>query len=316
VSQPVTAYPDPPALTAGLSAAFGGTVSVIRRERNPMTSTHPSEVVSCRLADGADVRVFCKYGADRPRHLDGGHRGGVGYEAAVYRELLRPSGVSAPRFYGAYTDPGTGEVWLFVEYLARATLVSKSPHPGMVLAARWLGRFHRAFEGRPAPALNHYDASYYRAWARRTAELTVTWRDRFPWARALCKRFVEETADDLCRLPATVVHGELYPGNVLLSGDVVCPIDWESAAVGPGEIDLASLTENWPAAVASECEREYCDARWPAGPPAGFPERITAARLYWGFRWLGDAPARRGERHLWYYDQLHAVGKELGLLAR
>jgi hypothetical protein len=315
VSPSLAAYPGQPALASGLSAAFGAPVSVTGRERNVMMSTYPSEVVSCRLADAADVQVFCKYGAGRTRHLDGGHRGGVGYEATVYRDLLRPSGVSAPRYYGAYTDPGTGESWLFVEYLARADRANKRPHPCMGLTARWLGRFHRMFEGQPAPGLNRYDTDYYRVWARRTTAFAGAWGDRFPWVDALCQRFAEETADGLGRLPTTVIHGELYPGNVLVNGDTVCPIDWESAAVGPGEIDLASLIENWPVAVAAECEREYCGARWPGGAPAGFRERLAAARLYWALRWLGDGPVPAADRtHLWYYDQLHTAGRELGLL--
>jgi aminoglycoside phosphotransferase (APT) family kinase protein len=282
-----------------------------------MTSTYPSEVVSCRLADGVDVRVFCKYGADRPAHLDGGHRGGVGYEAAVYRDVLRSSGVSVPRFYSSYTDPGTGAVWLFVEYLPRAARVSKSPG-AMGLAARWLGEFHQTFEGRPAPGLNCYDADYYRAWARRAAEFASPWRHRFPWVEALCDRFAGQTAADLCRLPVTVVHGELYPCNVLVCGGAVYPIDWESAAAGPGEIDFASLTEGWPMELAAECVREYCAARWPGGAPADFGKRVAAARLYWALRWLGRPPApltdEKSRRYLRYFDQLYAAGRTLGLI--
>jgi hypothetical protein len=304
------------ALTAGLTAALGGPVEVVGRESNVHASTFPSEVVNCRLAGGEVRWVFCKYGVGSIRHLFG-HRGGVGYEAAVYRDLLAPAGVSAPRYYGAYTDPVSGDVWLFVEYLPRAARVNKSPVPGaMGLAARWLGGFHRAFAGRAVPALNAYGTDYYRGWARRAAEFAGRWRERFPWLDALCERFAGEVVDELCRLPATVIHGELYPCNVLVADGAVCAIDWESAAVAPGEIDFASLTENWPAVVAAECERGYLSVRWPGGDvPADFARRVAAARLYWAFRWLGwRADRTAGEKCVTYFRQLHAAGGQLGLV--
>ena len=67
-------------------------------------------------------------------------------------------------------------------------------------------------------------------------------------------------------------------------------MDWESAAIGAGEIDLASLTDGWPTEIAESCEREYAAARWPQGPPPEFAERLALAKLYWGLRWLGNTP--------------------------
>jgi aminoglycoside phosphotransferase (APT) family kinase protein len=50
----------------------------------------------------------------------------------------------------------------------------------------------------------------------------------------------------LLRLPVTLIHGEFYPSNVLVKRDGdrirVCPVDWETAAIGPGLLDLAALT--------------------------------------------------------------------------
>jgi hypothetical protein len=317
VTESPPTLPDAAALTSGLSAAFGGPVVVFTRERNVMASTFPSEVVTCRLADGSDRRVFCKYGARHIRHRHG-HRGGVTYEAWVYRDLLHPARVPVPAYYGSHTDPATGDVWLFLEYLADGVRVNKSPHPAaMTLAAGWLGRFHRVFEGRAVPGLNVYDADYYGGWARRTAEFAGAWRGRFPWIDALCERFAREVTAELCQLPVTVIHGELYPCNVLLTDGVVRTIDWESAAVAPGEVDLASLTECWPAQVAEECEQAYRASRWPDGAaPTDLDRRLAMARLYWGFRWLGWLPERTaGEKSGWYFQQLHAAGERLGLLS-
>ena len=72
------------------------------------------------------------------------------------------------------------------------------------------------------------------------------------------------------------------------------PIDWESAALAAGEIDLASLTWGWDDDLASLCEQEYCLARWPDGTPDDFALRLTAARVFLHLRWLGDAEKRTG----------------------
>ena len=44
--------------------------------------------------------------------------------------------------------------------------------------------------------------------------------------------------DRLVRLPRTLIHGELYPSNVIVGRghhrERVCPVDWEMAALGPG----------------------------------------------------------------------------------
>src|SRR5262249_32669584 len=100
-------------------------------------------------------------------------------------------------------------------------------------------------------------------------------------------------------------------------GRAVYPIDWESAAVAAGEIDLASLTEGWPAWYAVQYERVYREARWPSGAPADFERRLAAARVYLAFRWLANKPDRpaagdaRGSFRGW-----RPAGGRLGLIER
>ena len=92
----------------------------------------------------------------------------------------------------------------------------------------------------------------------------------------------------------TVIHGEYYPDNVLVRETVVHPVDWQTAAVAAGEIDLAALTERWPRGVAEQCENAYRRARWGDRTPASFHETLLAARLYLHFRWPGDRRRRGG----------------------
>ena len=317
--------PDARALAAGLEAVLQGAdaptgrVAFLRREPNVYGSTFPTEIVTCRVADGGVRRFFCKY-ATAESNTDFGHRGGIALEADVYHRVLQPLGVSVPRFFGTASDPATGRDWIVLEYLEDNAPLAEAPDPGPELpAARWIGRFHAANEarlgGEPMPFLTRYDAAYYLGWAQRTAA-AVGGRHhrRYPWVGGLCERFNEVLAP-LLASGATVIHGEFYPPNILVQGGVIYPVDWESAAVGAGEIDLASLTEDWPAAAARECEREYRQARWPEGAPADFEQRLTAARMYLTFRWLADDPNATARRpNPWYLKQLRSAGRRLGML--
>lgn len=94
----------------------------------------------------------------------------------------------------------------------------------------------------------------------------------------------------LDKAPATVIHGEFYGYNLLWDEGAVVPIDWESAAISAGEIDLASLLERWSPDVVEACEAAYADARWPVGAPTSLAKTLHAARYYMALRWLGDFP--------------------------
>jgi hypothetical protein len=278
--------------------------------------TFTKEIVTCRFEDGAERRLLCKYEAGR-NHNCYGHRGGVPYEAEVYQHVLPAAQLSAPTFWGIHTEPGLCETWLILEYLDRSRRV-KTSAASMAAAAQWIGRFHTFNEGRlSSPSLSFltkYDAEYYLGWARRTLLFADELHRGFPWLSRLCQRF-EERVDCLLKPPVTVIHGEYAPRNVLIRDGLVYPVDWESAAIGPGEIDLAALTEGWPAETVRECDREYQQARWPEGSPPGFEHALDAARLYLQFRWLGDRPEWTADRDSqWRFEYLRSAGERLGLI--
>jgi hypothetical protein len=314
-------FPDLQTLTLGLTCVFrregspGGPVTVLHREPAIYLSSSPSEVVRCRCGQGSELVLFCKYAAGRRRHAHG-HRGGVAYEAEVYRLVLQPLPALTPRFYGTHTD-ATGETWLVLEYLAHSERVSTDP-AAMGLAAGWLGQFHAANEARLAGCalsfLSTYDAEYYRGWARRTSRFAGPLHSRFGWLAPLCERF-EEAGASLLAPPPTVIHGEYTVHNVLVRGGRIYPVDWEATAIAIGEIDLATLTDRWPAAIVQECEREYRAARWPEGAPPDFERRLDLARLYVQFRWLGERPAwTTDEQRLWRFEAARCAGERLGLI--
>jgi thiamine kinase-like enzyme len=161
---------------------------------------------------------------------------------------------------------------------------------------------HEMFLGRVDPAWDHllrYDAGFHRLWMERAVAFArdpgTTWepaaRERVEW---LAARW-EPVAERLTALPATFIHGEFYPSNVLVgradSQPRICPIDWEMAAAGPGLVDLAALTGGWPASDRAAIAAEYQDASGPAAEqPGGFEAALEACRLHLAVRWLGWEP--------------------------
>lgn len=327
--------PNLQSLTAGLTSVLRSQVKILDRQLNIYSATFPSEIVRCRLGDSHELQLLCKYGNDHGTSLSPitGHKGGVPYEAAVYSRILQASRATTPTFYGAYRDGETDHTWLILKYLDNSARLqfTGEPSAAMALAARWIGRFHNAAEERLSRAsmrfLTRYNTEYYLGWARCTSLAAGHLHQRFPWLTPLSRRF-EDVVALLVASPPTVIHGEYYPSNVLFRGGIVYPVDWESAAVATGEIDLAALTEDWDSDIVRQCELEYQRVRWPTGAPADFERRLCSARLYLQFRWLCDDFTKKGtgsERPKWSHEakdplyrleQLRSLGERLGLMGQ
>lgn len=307
-------------LAAVLARALPGTLgahgrlAVVHRE-SLEEGTFPKEIVIGRFADGTVVRLFCKYSSGH-NHDAHGHRGGVALEASVYRELLQPLGVCTPALYHIESDVDSDEIWLIFEYLGDSIRVAEAEDPGaMGVAARWIGQFHAACTERlrttAVPYLKAYSEDYYLGWAERTLQYLAHHQLNVPWMAPLRTRFGEAVAVLLAESP-TIIHGEYYPKNILYRRGRIYPVDWESAALAAGVIDLASLTEGWAEEVVTECVQQYQAARWPSGTSEGINRRLCAARLYLHFRWLGDRPLAHVPA--WRIDGLYAAGRYLGLV--
>jgi len=329
---PQSLLPDARTLERRLRAALDGggssnePVSVLRRTATHYMSTFPNEIVTCRLPGGRQRRVFIKYGAGRG-HPAFGHRGNIAYEAQVYQRVLRALPGFRPKCLSAHTDPRTGGSALFLEYAGGGVPLSEAswkrrtcqPRP-MALTARWLARFHAHHQPRvsePSLAfLKRYDAAYYRGWAQRTFAFARPLQPRFPWLPELRARGDAWFAPLLSAAP-TVIHGKFFAKTVLVRDEKLFTLDWESAAIGPGEIDLAMLTdgEGWPPKRVRRWEESYWRVRWPDRAAAEFSRTLAAARVYVQFRWLGDRPEKTmREKTLWRFDHLRGAAKELGLL--
>lgn len=319
--------PDTPRLEAALRNVLSGSgrrtveVEVLAREANDYASTFPSEIVTCRVGDRPPTTIFCKYGPDESSwddyHFLGGHRRGVHHESAVYREILGPLGVSSPHYFGAYETEGW--TWLILEHIADAHYV-KETRSAMSLAARWIGEFHARSEAflatRPLGWLRRYDADYYQGWIEAAASLVSANSGEHSWIRDLRAR-ATALVDLLEEAPAVIVHGEFYPSNVLYSHSRVCPVDWESAAIGPGELDVVSLTEGWDERDVCTYLGDYAMARWPTGTPSIWNDQLLAARILLQLRFLGDRGTwdHGGTWYIQRLDVLERDSRRLGLLA-
>jgi hypothetical protein len=232
----------------------------------------------------------------------------------VYRRVLEPLRTSAPHLHATNTDPATGETTLLIDYISNAKTLDRVGLKTVLHAARWIGTFHRLNESRVSGlrgAITEYDAAYYLGWTRRTLAFT---RDRpLPWLPAVCRCF-EAVIGELLVAPVTIIHGEYYPLNILVSGDLIAPVDWEAAAIAAGEIDLACLAEGWDPEESEVLTAEYRLARWPEGVPLGFERRLAIANMYLRFRWLGDGSdwMTTEDKTEWYLTGLRQFGEQLG----
>ena len=315
--------PDAETLARGLTAVLAGpdvrdSVRIESRTVNPYTSSTASELVTCDLRGVGRFELFCKYGARAPAD-NHGHRGGLAYEALVHERILGASTKGPPSFHGAFPLSNTRLALVFDD-LPGAGRVSKLPGTrGLCGAAAWIGHFHASHAldanyDAPEPLLR-YDLDYYLGWADRTRRFAALERPEPRWLAGLCSSFAR-LARLLVEGPLTVIHGEYYPDNVLVRETVVHPVDWQTAAVAAGEIDLAALTERWPRVVAEQCERAYRSARWAGQTPPSFHETLVAARLYLHFRWLGDRPEwTRAERTRSQWVALRSIARQLDALA-
>jgi aminoglycoside phosphotransferase (APT) family kinase protein len=324
--------PDIQSLSSGLRSVLdvsnAGELTILDRERNAYASGSLSEIVTCGLADGRTLRLLFKYARhpDATRYRQQADEqftvqswSNVPYEAEVYRHVLKPLQLSTPRFYGTYEEPGTGRLWLVLEYFADAVPFDELAESCYLrLAASWLGRFHAAAERHPAatslPFLRRRDAAYYADYAKQALLYAGPVRRSLSWLPQLCWMF-ENLITSVWTLRPTIVHGDYYRHNILFCDGTVHPVDWEDAAIDLGEMDLARLTDGWPANIRRSCEAEYQKARWPQGAPEDFERVLDTARLCLYFYEAGILPnwttRNQGAR---LREKLRSLGKRLELI--
>ena len=281
-------------LRAGLATALGGEVGALRRLPWAYGSSVPVEEL--RIA-GRPPLLF-KDLTPRPRPSRPAFLVDPLREVEAYTTLLH--GLDAPACHGALVDED--RVWLFLELVDGVPLWQAEGLAPWEATARWLARMH----GAPVPQGVHllrYDGAHLRRWVNRALAMSP---DDLRAVRAPALRAVQR----LAAWPSAFLHGELYASNVLVqdtaAGPRVRPVDWETAGVGPGLLDLAALTAGgWAPDRRARVVAAYRDALPTAAAGSEFDAALDAARLLVALQWLGwshDWTPPPEHRHDWAAD--------------
>ena len=266
----------------------------LARRPYPYRTSHALDELELELAGGG-VRTLLLKGVDpvaKPDFLQDPLR-----ELAAYR-LLERHDLGTPVCYGL-TQGG-----LLLEKVDGVELWQVGDLERWRDVLRWLARLHEAFAGGPEDgALLRHDLGFYERFAERARAFGADVPPRH-----------REVAEHLARLPRTLLHGDLYPSNVLVSDGRVCAVDWELAAVGPAVMDVAAITSGWSERDTASLVEAYLDARGATDRPS-FLHDLDCARLQLAVQWLGWSQGWRPpaeHAHDWRAE-LRAAAERLGL---
>jgi len=258
-----------------------------------------------------------------------------GREAWMYDSVLRFDGIAdAPRLLSSGSARNGGQ-WLLMEWAGSVDLSQVGRRAVWCEAASRLARLHAwgesRVEGLPAgPLVRWDDPLMHMSWARRARRSLAEHRrmgggGRDPLA-PLWRRY-RMVADRLAAMPKTLVHGDFNASNILVTPTVVGKrirvIDWETAGVGPGLIDLASLISGrlpatQPAAMVTAYRAGLEGSELGDLSTKEFDDALCWCRLALAVMWLGWSPGWSpppAHAHDWHGDAL-TMARRLGLLAR
>jgi hypothetical protein len=232
--------------------------------------------------------------------------------------------------------PGPGEsVWQVFEDLGDCALSPDRPEPGGLEAATDLvARLHLAFAGHGllrewVDELGGLDERFYADWVRRAARAVATIgasglsADRLALRDRLSRRLdalLEEEPGRTRRLrgagwPVTLLHGDLWPQNVLLpplrDGRRARLIDWDRAGVGPVVYDLSTFVSRFSPHVRIPVLRLYGravrTAGWRLPDPADLNDAFETAEQARLASCLISPAEAAGEGADWAFEDLREI---------
>jgi aminoglycoside phosphotransferase (APT) family kinase protein len=233
-----------------------------------------------------------------------------------------------PPFYGAVK--AAERSWLFIEHLEGKELYQTGEWEVWESVARGLARMHAI--SRPlvgaSPTLQRrlvrHDGDQPRKWYQRACSIVQRVRGEQAQRRlSALSSLLPAMEESLAAGPRTLVHGEFYPSNILVSqspsGCLVRAVDWEMAAMGSGLLDLAALLAGrWTQQQQHSLALAYFEEqRCLSGEGENvddFFTRLNYCRLYTALRWLGwsdNWSAPPAQAHDWLAEALD-VAERLG----
>lgn len=242
-----------------------------------------------------------------------------GRELLVYRDLLAGLDLGTPGFVGGSFDDEDGV--LVIERVDGAPLTEIGDFTAWTAAAAWLARAHarlgaaaRGTDGRTPGWLLRYDEALLDERGRRGTFRAERLGLGSTGDRAALGFHLDRALESFRCAAPTVVHGDLYPSNVLIAGSRIAVVDWELAGIGPALCDLAALSSGrWTAERRRALAMAYRDeaAHWgDVDDMDTFLARLDLAALHVALCWLGSSsewepPAEH--RHDWFATALSVV---------
>jgi hypothetical protein len=248
-------------------------------------------------------------------------------EIETYARILAPARLG-PSLVAAVTQADPPRHWLLLEKVPGVELWQVGELAVWEAVAAWLGGFHAKFAphldevANANPHLLEYGREWFRSWCERAQTALAAMSDRRASLLVRALERYDEVISALAALPRTLVHGELYPSNVLVVPAErpvrVCPVDWEMAGIGPGLLDLAALVSGWGHPERDRLARAYLHGlgeREFASRFETLPVELGSCRLHLALQWLGWSTDWRPppeHAHDWLGEALQLT-EELGL---
>lgn len=280
-------------------------VRAVRRERSPFATVASAEILSLSLDGGRQLSMFLKHlGPEQADHPDKQCRE---REPRVYQELFCED-LPVVRCFGSRWNRRTRRRELYLQYVDDWNLTCHHLEHWFT-AARRLAGLHAHFAShagrlRACDFLLRIDVPYLRAWAGRALAAV---RERSAALAAELAPVVdryEPAAELIARQPATLVHNDLAPKNVLADRSVdparIYFVDWEMAGIGCGVLDLVHLKYG----LGPEDDQRMCDAYCDGLARAGLLPNAPEER---------DALFAACELHRTLYRLAHVTAWRLGL---
>jgi aminoglycoside phosphotransferase len=289
-----------PMLQDGLS--IDGRVVAVERSPNPHASSRrledwlvhvegrPSILLIAKRVDAAGLLPV----AARTRPID---VYSVRREIAAYEHLFDDPGLPVPRFVGVLDQ--CPYRWLVTVAVGGTPLAEFGAIDRWCEAAVAAARMHdclalRAGECRsPIPFDRPTSASNRRWYDRAIAALRrgESTDDESGASIGLLETLRDRVPPALGALPPTIVHGELYASNILMTSDDAVFVDFETLGVAPGPVDLAAIVTGWALPDRAHMVAAYREASttWQHRSFDELHHVVAAARVQYAARWLGWA---------------------------
>ena len=152
-------------------------------------------------------------------------------------QILHEKGAPIPPVYQVI--PGSDATYmLFMKMMPGTELYSISNEKSWILAAEKLAQIHLAFwhdNAEEEKANPNFPGSEELDRRLQSAYANV-------YGRRMWKEYLDNATDRFLNAPRTLVHGDMFPVNILVDGDNICFIDWANATDFSYMMDVGRLT--------------------------------------------------------------------------